>query len=91
MNLDWHAAYTEMLDDLKVKHLRLVAYWPTIEAEKDNYTFTDTDWQLEEAQKREAKVIMAVGARSPRWPECHYPEWTKNQAKDKLIKNYQII
>ncbi|HNW55878.1 MAG TPA: cellulase family glycosylhydrolase [bacterium] len=83
MNLDWHAAYTEMLDDLKVKKLRLVAYWPTVEAEKDKFTFTDIDWQIEEAQKRDAKVILAVGSRLPRWPECHYPEWTKNQEKTK--------
>ncbi len=81
MGLDWHAAFIDMLDNLKVKKLRLVAYWNIIEAEKDKYTFNDIDWQIEEAQKREAKIILAVGGRLPRWPECHQPDWAKNQNK----------
>lgn len=79
MNLDWRTAFTEMLDDLSVKRLRLVAYWPMVEPTKDNYDFTDLDWQIDQASQRGAKIILAVGARLPRWPECHYPQWYNDE------------
>lgn len=91
MGLDWRQAFTEMLDQLSVKRLRLVAYWPMIEPNQDNYDFTDLDWQIDQAKQRNASVILAVGARLPRWPECHYPKWlTDNgqQEQDQQLLAY---
>jgi len=34
---------------------------------------------MNEAQKRDAKVLLVVGRRVPRWPECHTPEWVAKQ------------
>lgn len=89
MNVDWKRVYLEILDDLKIKKLRLVAYWPEIEPKEDLWDFRDLDWQIEEAQKRDAKIILAVGRKLPRWPECHEPEWVRNQIlktkKQKLL------
>ncbi|MBI4709074.1 MAG: beta-galactosidase [Candidatus Portnoybacteria bacterium] len=79
LNLDWKKAYPEILDDLKIKQIRLVAYWPEVEPQKDTFDFNDLDWQINEAAKRNVKIILAVGLRLPRWPECHVPEWSKNQ------------
>lgn len=79
MGLDWRAAFLETLDDLAVKRLRLVAYWPMVEPTKDTYDFTDLDWQINQASQRGAQVILAVGARLPRWPECHYPQWYSSE------------
>ncbi len=78
LDLDWKENYLALLDDLKIKNLRLVAYWDEIEPEDDKFNFTDLDWQMNEAAKRDAKVILAIGQKVPRWPECFKPEWIKN-------------
>jgi hypothetical protein len=76
LGLDWKKTYTDMLDDLGVRKLRLPAYWDIIQASnKTDYDYSDLDWQINEAGKRNAAVVMAVGYRLPRWPECHLPGW----------------
>lgn len=75
LGLNWQQAYLAILDDLKVSNLRLIAYWDEIEAQQDVFDFTDLDWQLQQAQSRNVKVILVVGRRTPRWPECHDPVW----------------
>ena len=78
MNIDWKAAYVAILDDLKIRNLRVVAYWAEIEATKGAYDFSDLDWQVEQAGQHGAKIILSVGRRVPRWPECHEPDWAKS-------------
>lgn len=75
MGLDWQKAYLAVLDDLEVKKIRLIAYWPKIEPKQGEYFFDDLDWQIKEAEKRGVEVILAVGRKLPRWPECHIPTW----------------
>lgn len=82
MDLNWQSAYSAILDDLGVRKLRLVAYWPKIESVRGQYDFTDLDWQVEEAGKRGAEVIIAIGRKLPRWPECHYPSWAESLTKE---------
>lgn len=77
LGLDWKETYLAILDDLKVDYLRLSAYWNQVEKTEGKYDFTDLDWQISEAGKRNAKIILAVGRRLPRWPECHDPSWLK--------------
>lgn len=81
LGLDWRVAYLDILKDLGVKEIRLVAYWDQIEQSQDNYIFNDLDWQIEQAENHNAKVILAIGRRAPRWPECHDPIWLSNLAK----------
>ncbi len=73
--LDWRQTYRNILDDLGVKYVRLSAYWTDIEPTKGAYNFEVLDWQIEEAKKRDAKILLAIGRKLPRWPECHIPEW----------------
>ncbi len=81
LGLDWRENYRAILDDLKPDGLRLVAYWDLIEPKDDKWNFDDLDWQMDEARKAGVPVILAIGQKTPRWPECHYPEWirTSNQ------------
>jgi hypothetical protein len=89
LGLDWEESFLAALDDLKVKRLRLVAYWPEIEPNQWNFDFKDLDWQIDEAEQRGAEIILAVGRRLPRWPECHVPEWAKglseNEQQEKVL------
>jgi len=75
LGLDWRAAYLATLDDLGVRHLRIPIYWDEAEPERGRYAWDDIDWMLDEAGKRGAGVTLAVGRKTPRWPECHVPGW----------------
>lgn len=77
LKLDWQKTYLQTLDDLKIRNFRVPSYWDILEPELDRYDFSEVDFMLNEAGKRGAKVILVVGARQPRWPECHIPVWAK--------------
>ena len=92
LGLNWQELFTKILDELKVKNLRLAAYWNLVEPENNNYQWGDLDWQINEASKRDAKIILAIGGRLPRWPECHYPGWTNNlQSAQKETETLEYI
>lgn len=76
-NLDPQEAFQEILDDLGVRKFRLIAFWDEIEKEKDMYNFADLDWQIEMASQKGAEIILALGQKAPRWPECHIPGWAQ--------------
>jgi hypothetical protein len=94
INLDWKEVFVAMLDDLKIRQIRIPAYWDLIEKTEGEYDFSDLDWQLDQAEKRDAKVILVVGQKVPRWPECFIPEWAKNddaKRKEKLLEVERLI
>ncbi len=78
LGLDWKEAYIATMDDMGFKRLRLAAHWPLFEPNQNEYDFSYLDFQLEEARKRNVDVILTIGRRVPRWPECHVPEWAKD-------------
>lgn len=89
MKLDWRKTYTAILDELGARYLRIPAYWEEIEKSDGKFDFADLDWMLGEAGKRGAKVVLAVGRKLPRWPECHVPEWAQNLESSK--QNLELL
>lgn len=77
LKLDWQKTYLQILDELKVKHLRLPSFWDTIQKDPVKDDFSEVDFMLSEAEKRGAQVVLVLGGRQPRWPECHIPAWAK--------------
>jgi len=77
LGLDWKEVYSAALDDLGVRKLRIPAYWPDAEPSRDVEDWSDLDYQIREAKARDATIVLAIGRRLPRWPECHVPEWAK--------------
>jgi hypothetical protein len=75
LGIDTKVAFTKILDDWQFKHVRLSAQWDLIEKTKGNYDWAELDWMMNEAAKRNAKIVLAVGHKTPRWPECHFPAW----------------
>lgn len=75
LGLDWRENYIALLDDLKVRRLRLPVYWTEIEATQGEYDFSNIDWQISQARLRGAQIVIVVGQKQPRWPECHIPGW----------------
>jgi hypothetical protein len=94
LGLDWKENYLAILDDLGARDLKLIAYWDSIEKEPGVYDFSDLDWQIQEAQKRGAKILFVLGRRVPRWPECHIPKWayqSEELQKQKLLEYIKEI
>lgn len=84
----WKTMYLDLFDDLKIKDFRLVAYWDKVEPEEGKFDFTDLDWQIAEAEKRGARVVLALGRKTPRWPECHIPTWMESNSSPKSPSSY---
>ncbi len=80
--LNFKETYSALLDDLGVRNIKLIAHWDLIEPEKDKYFFDDLDWQIKEAEEKGVKLLLVIGMKTPRWPECHIPDWAKGLTKE---------
>ncbi|MEK7617060.1 MAG: hypothetical protein AAB414_03315 [Patescibacteria group bacterium] len=77
LDLDWRQTFIKSLNELKVRNFRIPTYWSELEKEEGEFNFDDVDFMLDEIEKRQGKVILVVGFRQPRWPECYLPSWTR--------------
>lgn len=83
----------DTLSELNISIVRLPAYWDQIEPEQGKFEFKNLDSYIEIAGKHKSKVILVIGLKAPRWPECHSPLWVekltteqKQQAQLKMMK-----
>jgi hypothetical protein len=72
---DCRSAYTAVLDQLSVRHVRLSAYWSDVEPRRGDYDFSSIDWQVAEAKRRGVGVTLSVGIKGQRAPEFYIPNW----------------
>ncbi len=86
LGLNWTETYWAIINDLGVKDIRLAMPWDLIEESNNQYNFTDFEWMVEEAQKKNINIVLAIGRRTPRWPECHIPIWAKRLDKNQQQK-----
>lgn len=80
--LDAQETLGALINDLNLRHFRLVSYWRDIEKTPGQYDFTQLDWQFRQIEAVNGTVTLAIGLRQPRWPECHPPEWAKTEPKE---------
>ncbi|MCX6780092.1 MAG: endo-1,4-beta-xylanase, partial [Candidatus Magasanikbacteria bacterium] len=78
LGLDYKETFKVILDKYNFRYLRLIARWDVVEKEPGKFDFTQVDYLISEAAKRQAKVVLAMGQKTPRWPECNVPGWTQN-------------
>lgn len=95
IGLDWRETYDAVLDDLGVKRLRLVAYWDVIEPIDGEYDFSDLDYQMDSALAHDASVILAIGRKVPRWPECYVPKWatglSEQEQQERVLEMLEVV
>ena len=77
LGLDWRKTYLGMLADFDFDRIRLNSYWNEIEPEQGKFDFANLDFMVSEAAKNGREILLVLGRRQPRWPECHIPEWAK--------------
>ncbi len=85
LELDPEEIYNKALTDLDFKYIRLSASWDELEKVKGVYDFSEMDKYMDLSAKNNVKVILAVGRKTPRWPECHLPDW----ASQEKYENYK--
>ncbi len=66
--LDW-------LIDQGWRRFRLMSYWDQCQPEPGTFDFTELDRQVKTIAKSGGIVTLCLGARQPRWPENHWPDW----------------
>ncbi|MFA5755300.1 MAG: hypothetical protein WC909_03050 [Candidatus Paceibacterota bacterium] len=82
LKLDSRETYSALINELGFKKVKISVYWDLIELEKGVYDFEELDWELKEAKNNNVEVILSIGMRVPRWPECHIPEWAEGVDKE---------
>jgi len=88
MDYDWKEGFTAMLEELKPQKVRIASYWTEVEKTKGEYDFSETDWQIDEAEKYDTDIILAMGIKVPRWPECFIPEFYE---EDKVEREKALL
>ncbi len=70
------------LDEIGIRRFRIAAYRSIIEPIRGERHWEDLDYIISEIGKRHGQVILGVGEKMPRWPECWSPEWWKKLSRD---------
>ena len=95
LGLSWKETYLAILQDLKVKEIKLLTQWDLLEPEKGKYQFSDLDWQIQKAKEAGANLILVIGMKTGRWPECHLPAWALNlkpqEIQERVLKLIEKI
>ncbi len=92
LGLDADAALATALDDVGIRRFRLSAYWKLLEPVEGKWDFTTLDKDIAAIGARNGKVVLAVGDKLPRWPECWGPDWYKKLDRtDQRAKTLRYI
>lgn len=76
LGLDGYGTFEQALIDLEPTVVRLPVYWDEVEATDDQFYFDSVDALLALARQYDVEVILAIGQKVPRYPECFLPSWT---------------
>ncbi|MDO8515802.1 MAG: DMT family transporter, partial [bacterium] len=87
LGLDWKETYNAVAFDLHPAFIRIGTYWDTSEPQPGTFNFDDVDFQIQTAERANIPIIMVVGQKAPRWPECHTPEWARVMPTSTMREN----
>lgn len=82
LGLNSNETFDAILSDLHPSTIRLAAPWRIVEPENGVYDFTEIDSMIRKAGASGAKVVLTVGQKVPRWPECFIPSWAAALGRD---------
>ncbi|MBL8121988.1 hypothetical protein JNM87_04545 [Candidatus Saccharibacteria bacterium] len=60
------------------RRFRLMSYWDEHERSRGVYDFTALDEQIRHITNKSGIITLCLGVKQPRWPEYHWPSWTKD-------------
>lgn len=87
LGLDWKEVYTAMLSELQPSYIRIAAMWNEVELEQGTFNFEQIDFMMDAAKEAGTRVVLVVGQKAPRWPECHIPTWVEHATEEEFEKH----
>lgn len=81
--------YEKIINELNPKIIRLPLYWDEVEKNPNEFDFSQTEEFVKMATGSNTEIILVVGFKQPRWPECFRPDWAKNLNQEQF--NSEII
>lgn len=87
LQVDEKHVFEKIINDWGFKYVRLPVQWNNVEKEQGKFDFSETDYFMKEAEKNGVRIILAIGQKTPRWPECHVPGWTESLDDKQYIEN----
>src|SRR5689334_1018270 len=70
-----------LINDCGFRRFRLMSYWDEIEPTPGIYKFEELDKQIKLIEHNKGTISLCLGARQPRWPENHWPDWVWQLSK----------
>lgn len=64
--------------ELEVDHVRFSTEWSSIEPNRGQFQWADLDRHLDILAEAHVPVTLAIGFKTPRWPECSHPTWSSH-------------
>lgn len=68
------------------RRFRLMSYWDEHERAPGQFDFAALDQQIERIAQAGGEVSLCLGARQPRWPENHWPDWAWQASYEERTK-----
>lgn len=85
--IDAQATMRWLIKEAGFRRFRLMSYWNEHQKSPDSYDFSELDWQIDLAEQHGCVVSLCLGARQPRWPENHWPDWAWELPKKERTKH----
>jgi hypothetical protein len=84
LGLDVEKAFHEVLD-LHFDVIRLCVYWDEVQPDREKYLFENILSLLKTCEQRDQQVVLALGMKTPRWPEFYIPTWLPQDPADPQV------
>ncbi|EKD32905.1 MAG: hypothetical protein ACD_76C00119G0002 [uncultured bacterium] len=75
LGLDPQNVFLALLNEQNFEVFRVPVPWNEIESTEGNFDFSELDWIMNKASLSNKKIVLAIGQKVPRWPECFWPGW----------------
>ena len=75
LGLDPAETYSAIINDLGAKHIKIHINWNNTQKDRHAIDFASLDRMVTEAEENDVKLVLVIGLKTGRWPECHTPDW----------------
>lgn len=82
LGLNADEVYSAIINDLGAKQIKLHVNWNSTEPVQGELDFKTLDRRIKEAEESDVELIVVIGMKTGRWPECHTPNWFMGVPED---------
>lgn len=76
LGIDTQELLQKIVRELRPTVVRLPLYWNDIEKTEGSYDFSEYRLLVDQLEETNTPVILTIGYKVPRYPECYAPSWT---------------